>query len=103
MLKRFFIFVTDFLAYYNKAKIKIIFHYFKSQNVVVVVKSCLVVVVVVDAAGSKHEAVHAHAQVLPVSLQAFPHEHARPLLAGHLTSRRRQQMLRRLFGKARPF
>ena len=31
---------------------------------------------VVDAAGAEHEAVHAHAQVLPLRLEALPHEHA---------------------------
>ena len=33
------------------------------------------------AAGPEHEAVHAHAEVLPVRLEALPHEHARPALA----------------------
>ena len=37
-----------------------------------------VVILVVDAAGPEHEAVHAHAEVLALSLEALPHEHASP-------------------------
>ena len=51
--------------------------------------SNLVVVLVVDAAGAEHEPVHAHAQVLPVGFEAFPHEHAGALLVGHLAVLRR--------------
>ena len=36
------------------------------------------VVLVVDAAGAEHEAVHAHAEVLALGLEALPHEHASP-------------------------
>ena len=39
---------------------------------------------VVDAAGAEHEAVHAHAQVLALSLETFPYKHAGPRHTGHL-------------------
>ena len=39
---------------------------------------------VVDAAGAEHEAVHAHSQVLALSLETFPDKHAGPRHAGHL-------------------
>ena len=46
----------------------------------------LVVIVVVDAAGSEHEPVHAHAQVFAVRLEALPDKHAGPVLPGDLTT-----------------
>ena len=42
----------------------------------VAVPGRVVVVLLVDAAGSEHEPVHAHAQVLSLRLEALPHEHA---------------------------
>jgi hypothetical protein len=36
------------------------------------------------AAGAEHEALHAHAEVLAVGLEALPHEHAGAAGAGHL-------------------
>ena len=44
---------------------------------------------VVDAAGAEHEAVHAHAQVLALSLETLPDEHAGPRHPRHLTWPRR--------------
>ena len=44
---------------------------------------------VVDAAGAEHEAVHAHAQVLALGLEALPDEHAGPGHPRHLTWPRR--------------
>ena len=39
---------------------------------------------VVDAAGAEHEAVHAHSQVLALSLETFPDKHAGPRHTRHL-------------------
>ena len=44
---------------------------------------------VVDAAGAEHEAVHAHAQVLALRLEALPDKHAGPRHSGHLAWPRR--------------
>ena len=39
---------------------------------------------VVHATAAKHEAVHAHAQVLALGLETLPDEHAGPRHPGHL-------------------
>ena len=44
---------------------------------------------VVDAAGAEHEAVHAHAQVLALSLETFPDKHAGARHPRHLAWPRR--------------
>ena len=38
---------------------------------------------VVDAAGAEHEAVHAHAQVLALSLETLPDKHTGPGYSRH--------------------
>ena len=44
---------------------------------------------VVDAAGAEHEAVHAHSQVLALSLETLPDKHTGPRHSRHLTGPRR--------------
>ena len=44
---------------------------------------------VVDTAGAEHEAVHAHAQVLALSLETLPDKHTGPWHSRHLTGPRR--------------
>ena len=44
---------------------------------------------VVDTAGAEHEAVHAHSQVLALSLETLPDKHTGPWHSRHLTWPRR--------------
>ena len=49
----------------------------------------LVFVVLVNTAGAEHEAVHTHAEMLPLGLETLPDKHAGSMVFGHLTTTRR--------------